>query len=218
MSRINPLNREDVPELEPSFSATEKRMGFVPNSQLVMAYKPRLLQAFTQLGQAVYDPANKTPRQLRTLVANMASKSAGCQYCVAHTAESAHNANVEDQKIAAVGQYETSHFFTEAERAALRFTQRAAAVPNAVTDEDFSALRKHYSDEEIVELVGVIAYFGFLNRWNDTLATELEPSPLNFAQCALSNTGWSVGKHSPRGQTQEAATGNGVPRFAPKVA
>ena len=215
MSRISPLNRQDVPELERFLSATEKRMGFVPNSQLVMAHKPKLLQAFSQLGQAVHDPANKTPRQLRMLVAHMASKSAGCQYCVAHTGESAHNANVEDQKIAAVGQYATSPFFNEAERAALRFAQRAAAVPNAVTDEDFATLRKHYSDEEIVELVSVIAYFGFLNRWNDTLATELESSPLNFAECALSNTGWSAGKHSPQERTQEAAAGNAVPRFAP---
>jgi uncharacterized peroxidase-related enzyme len=205
MPRINPLNRNDVPELEPFLSATEKRMSFVPNSQLVMAYKPRLLQAFSQLGQAVHDPANKTPRQLRTLVAHMASKSARCQYCVAHTGESAHNANVEDQKIAAVGQYETSPFFNDAERVALRFAQRAAAVPNAVTDKDFAALRKHYGDEEIVELVSVIAYFGFLNLWNDTLATELESSPLNFAECALSNAGWSAGKHSPHERAQVTA-------------
>jgi uncharacterized peroxidase-related enzyme len=198
MSRVKPLKRQDVPELEPFLSATEKRMGFVPNSQLIMAYKPKLLQAFSQLGQAVHDPTNKTPPQLRTLVAHMASKSAGCQYCVAHTGESAHNANVEDQKIAATGQYETSPFFNDAERAALRFAQHAAAVPNAATDEDFALLRRHYGEEEIVELVGVIAYFGFLNRWNDTLATELESSPLNFAQCTLSDTGWSAGKHSPQ--------------------
>jgi hypothetical protein len=31
MSRINPLNRRDVPEVEPFLAATEKRMGFVPN-------------------------------------------------------------------------------------------------------------------------------------------------------------------------------------------
>jgi hypothetical protein len=73
-----------------------------------------------------------------------------------------------------------------------------------------ATLRKHYGDEEIVELVvvGVIAYFGFLNRWNDTLATELESSPLNFAQCVLSSTGWSAGKHSPQERSQEAAAGN----------
>jgi|HubBroStandDraft_6_1064221.scaffolds.fasta_scaffold88798_1 hypothetical protein len=63
------------------------------------------------------------------------------------------------------------------------------------------------NDVEIVELVGVIAYFGFLNRWNDTLATELESSPLNFAQCTLSNTGWSAGKHAPQERSQEAAAG-----------
>ena len=206
MPRIKPMNRKDVPELEPFFSGTEKRMGFLPNSQLIMAYKPKLVQAFTLLSQAVHDPENRTSRQLRALVANAASKSAGCQYCVAHTAESAHNASVEDKKIAAIGQFETSPLFNEAERVALRFAQRAAAVPNAATEEDFTALRKHYSDEEIVEIVAVIAYFGFLNRWNDTFATELETSPFDFAQSVLYNTGWTAGKHNPQTRSQEAAT------------
>ncbi len=200
MARLKPINRKDVPELELFFSSTEKRMGFLPNSQLLMAYKPKLVQAFALLSQAVHDPENRTSRQLRSLVANVASKSAGCQYCVAHTAEIAHNASVESKKIAAIGQFETSPLFTEAERVALRFAQRAAVVPNAATAEDFAALRQYYGDEEIVELVGVIAYFGFLNRWNDTFATELEASPLDFAESVLSGTGWSAGKHSPRSQ------------------
>jgi uncharacterized peroxidase-related enzyme len=198
MPRIKSMNRKDVPELEPFFSITEKRMGFLPNSQLIMAYKPKLLQAFTLLSQAVHDPENRTSRQLRALVANVASRSAGCQYCVAHTAESAHNASVEDKKISAIAQFETSPLFTEAERVALRFAKRAAALPNAATDEDFAALRQHYSDHEIVEIVSVISYFGFLNRWNDTFATELESSPLEFAESVLSGTGWSPDKHSPR--------------------
>jgi uncharacterized peroxidase-related enzyme len=196
MSRIKPRRREDVPELEPFFARAEDRMGFLPNSQLIMAYKPKLLQAFSQLGQAVNDPQNKTSRQLRALVANMVSKSAGCQYCVAHTGESAHHANIDDRKIAAIWEHETNPLFSEAERAALRFAQSAAAVPNAVSDSDFVELRKFYTDEEIVELVAVIAFFGFLNRWNDTLATELESNPLDFAQKVLGPAGWSVGKHA----------------------
>jgi uncharacterized peroxidase-related enzyme len=203
MARIKLINRKDVPELEPFFSGTEKRMGFLPNSQLIMAYKPKLVQAFTMLSQAVHDPENRTSRQLRALVANAASKSAGCQYCVAHTAESAHHASVEDSKISAIGQFETSPLFTEAERVALRFAKRAAEVPNAVTAEDFATLRQHYSDEEIVEIVSVISYFGFLNRWNDTFGTELEASPLDFAEAVLSGTGWSPGKHNPPGRSQE---------------
>jgi uncharacterized peroxidase-related enzyme len=204
MSRVKPLKRDQVRELEPFLAQTEQRMGFLPNSQLIMARKPKLLQAFVQLGGAVNDPANKTSRQLRSLVANVVSRSAGCQYCVAHTAETAHNASIEDRKIAAVWQYESSPLFSEAERAALRFAQSAGAVPNAVTDEDFAALRKHFSDEEIVELVAVVAYFGFLNRWNDTLATELEPQPLGFAEKTLAGTGWKPGKHRP-GKSKAAA-------------
>ena len=49
--------------------------------------------------------------------------------------------------------------------------------PNATTDDEFEELKKHYSDGEITEIVGVIAMFGFLNRWNSTLQTELEPNP-----------------------------------------
>jgi len=73
MARIKPINRKDVPDLEPFFSGTENRMGFLPNSQLIMAYKPKLVQAFTMLSQAVHDPENRTSRQLRALVANAAS-------------------------------------------------------------------------------------------------------------------------------------------------
>ena len=57
--------------------------------------------------------------------------------------------------------------------ATLDFAVAAASVPNAVTDDMFVVLRKHWTEEQIVEIVGVIALFGFLNRWNDTLATPL---------------------------------------------
>ena len=43
--------------------------------------------------------------------------------------------------------------------------------------------------------MGVICLFGWLNRWNDTLATTLEPSPLRFAQRHVGD-GWSPGKHA----------------------
>ena len=73
---------------------------------------------------------------------------------------------------------------------------RAGSVPNGVEDEDFDELRKHYNEREIVEIVAVISLFGFLNRWNDTLATELEASPLRFADAHLAAHGWQPGKHA----------------------
>ena len=45
------------------------------------------------------------------------------------------------------------------------------------------------------EIVGVIAMFEFLNRWNDTFATPLEDEPLEFAEKHLAAHGWSAEKH-----------------------
>ena len=48
---------------------------------------------------------------------------------------------------------------------------------------------------QVVEIVGVIAMFGFLNRWNDTFATPLEDEPLEFGEKHLTAQGWDAGKH-----------------------
>jgi hypothetical protein len=55
-------------------------------------------------------------------------------------------------------------------------------VPNEVTDKHFAELKRWYSDEQIVEITGVIALFGWLNRWNETMATSLEDSPRRFVE------------------------------------
>ncbi len=196
MSRVKPLDPKDIPDLMDVFDPVIERMGFIPNSQLVMAYKPDMLRAFINLGRAVYSQdEGSIPFALKNLIGNMASKSAGCMYCVAHTASNAGRSGVDDDKIAAMWAFETSDLFSDAERAALRFAQAAAQVPNMTTEEDFAELRKHFTEFQIVEIMGVIAMFGYLNRWNDTMATALEDEPIEFAENTIAAAGWQGGKH-----------------------
>ena len=56
-----------------------------------------------------------------------------------------------------------------------------------VQQRHFDALRHHFSERQIVQIVALISVFGFLNRWNDTMATALEGHPTDFAEavCAL---------------------------------
>jgi hypothetical protein len=56
-------------------------------------------------------------------------------------------------------------------------------------------LSRHFSEKQAVEIVAVISLFGFLNRWNDTMATTLESSPKSFAVDQLASQGWVAGKH-----------------------
>lgn len=195
MPRLQPLKREDCTEVEGALHLAEQRLGFVPNSMLILARKPAILDAFSDLAHAVWAPG-RVPGALKGLIAHVASRSAGCRYCMAHTAGAALNRDVPAEKLASVWDYETSPLFSEAERAALRLAQLAGQVPNAVSEEDFAALKAHFDDEAIVEIVALIAVFGFLNRWNDTMATPLEPEPMAVGERHLAAAGWAVGKHA----------------------
>lgn len=200
MSRVEPVARADVPELEDVFERAERALGFVPNSFLAMARAPGILRAFTRLSREVIGVPGKVPLPLKRMVAHMASHAAGCRYCAAHTAESAAAVDgVAPEKVAAIWDYERSPLFDEAERAALRVAQGAGASPNAVTPGDFEGLRRHFDDDQIVELVATVCLFGWLNRWNDTMATGLEERPLEFGLANLAAGGWEPGKHAADG-------------------
>lgn len=197
MPRIEPLPIETMPEVKDIAEATQARLGFIANSMRILSHRPGIARAFTELAKAVNGPDTTLDKPLRSMIAQIASRTAGCSYCMAHTAHSGIKAGIAEEKERALWEYETSPLFSAAERAALRVAQLAAMVPNQVSDADFAELRKHFRDEQIVDIVAVISLYGFLNRWNDTMATELEASPLETGRRVLAERGWSAGKHDP---------------------
>ncbi|MEM6723557.1 MAG: carboxymuconolactone decarboxylase family protein [Bacteroidota bacterium] len=221
MKTVDPLQQKDLKAFELIMEAVTKQMGFAPNSMKTMARKPALLGSFATLSANILgkdgtvsplqgillsfknlkwtvknlkDP-NRISDELKQLVAHMSSNASGCRYCQAHTLEQAYHAGASKEKLKALWEFETSELFSEAEKSAIRFAMAAGSVPNQVEAHHFKDLRKHYTEEQIVELGAVIALFGFLNRWNDTFATELEANPMAFAKEIIGDKGWEVGKH-----------------------
>lgn len=194
MPRLEPLPRDAVPEFRERFEHYAATRGFVPNSILTMARRPAIARAFMDLNKAVLYEGT-VPQELKMLVSLIASQAAGCRYCQAHMANLASIYRASDAKIASVWEFETSPLFGAAERAALRLALHAARVPNEASEADFEELRRHFDEGQIVEIVATIALFGYLNRWNDTMATALEERPASVAQRALAPQGWEAGKH-----------------------
>lgn len=194
MSRLDPLPLESDPAVALALEGARRALGFVPNSMLIMQRRPQLVQALGQLAMAVAEPA-LVNAGFKRLMAHVASHAAGCQYCTAHTADSALRLGVDAARLAAVWEFRSSDLFSEAERVALEFALAVASVPNAVTDELFEQLRRHWSEDQIVEMLGTLCVFGFLNRWNDSLATPLEAQPLATGERILTPRGWTAGKH-----------------------
>jgi len=171
--------------------------GFIPNAMLIMQHRPKILHAFIQLVAAISDPeTSEVEVGFKQLIALVASQAAGCRYCMSHNAAIVHGASDSDAKLEAIWRYRTSPLFNEAERIALDVAVAAAGVPNAVTDELFAQLRQHWNDGQVVEIVAMIAQFGFLNRWNDTLATPIEAGALAIGEKFLAPHGWDAGKHA----------------------
>ncbi|MDJ0642750.1 MAG: carboxymuconolactone decarboxylase family protein [Erythrobacter sp.] len=193
MSRIDPPAEDALtPELKQGLAMAEAFMGFLPNSSVDMGHWPELAQTFAPFAANILG-GGELDRSLKNMIAAVASSAAGCRYCMAHTTHQAERAGGDVDKVAKVWEYRTSDLFNDAERAALDLALAGGQVPNAATDAHFDALKRHYSTKQIVEIVSVIALFGFLNRWNDTLGTELEDEPLRFAQQTFATRDWSEG-------------------------
>jgi len=195
-ARLDPLPVDHNPDLKQHFEASIKNLGFVPNSMLIMQRRPEILKAFAAMSASIWGAGSTVGSPLKRLIAHIASRAAGCQYCMAHTAGGALHVGLEEQKLAAIWEYQTSPLFSDAERAALDLAAAGGSVPNGVTDEMFLNLRKYWNEEQIVEIVAVISAFGFLNRWNDTMATPLEDEPVHVGEKFLASHGWSTGKHA----------------------
>jgi len=214
MAHVAPVARDALRSLEPVLAGAEAAMGFVPNSMMTMAHMPQLTMAFSMLAGVVFgadlrpqieafaqivpadDKADEAlPPALVQLIAFCVSLSAGCRYCQAHTSHSGHRRGLREDQLAAVVDYERSALFSDAEKAVIGLALAAGEVPNGATSDHFAALRAHFSERQIVQIVAVISLFGFLNRWNDTMATQLEDAPVEFAERVLRGLGWHVDKH-----------------------
>jgi len=128
-------------------------------------------------------------------VALVSSNAAGCRYCQAHTAHTAHGNGVSVAKLQSVWNFKTSELFSPQEKAALSFALAAGSIPNQVSQSHHQTLKKYFNEAQIVEIMATIAIFGFLNRWNDSMGTTLEAEPLRFAQLHLTKN-WEAGKHN----------------------
>lgn len=195
MAFLEPLPPETTPELADTFAQFQRILGFVPNSLLTMQRKPAIVQGFGALTRAVMAPDSEVDLGFKRLIAHFCSRAAGCQYCMAHSLAAAKIHGVSDAKLAAIWEYQTSPLYTPAERTALDFALAAGSVPNGVDATVFAQLRAHWSEAQIVEILAVICLYGFLNRWNDSLATTLEPEPAALGKEVLAKGGWSGARH-----------------------
>jgi uncharacterized peroxidase-related enzyme len=194
MPIVKPDAELHSPALQKLAELFNETLGFCPNSVLTMQKKPELAEAFVSLNIAVMKNNGSITSEQKRLFAFLSSSTTGCRYCQAHTLLAAERFGASRERLENIWDFENQDCYTESEKAAFRFVIAASKVPVAVTEDIESEMKTHWSDNQIVEIMGVVALFGYLNRWNDVMGTTLEDAAASFASENIKN--WSIGKHS----------------------
>ena len=196
MALVKPLEADhdiETKELAEFFNET---LGSCPNSVLTMQHRPLISKAFINLNKAVMDNKGRVTSALKRMIAWVSSNATGCRYCQAHAIRAAERNGAEQEKLDNIWEYKTHLAFSDAERAALDFSLAASVIPNAVNADIKKELYKYWDEGEIVEMLGVISLFGYLNRWNDSMGTSLEKDAIDSGNEYLGKHGFEVGKHN----------------------
>lgn len=144
---------QDFRQLIDFFNET---LGFCPNSVKTMYHRPRIAYAFIELNKAVMENKGRVCSSLKCLIAYISSKTAGYEYCQAHSIRAAECYGAEEEKLKNIWEFRTHPAFSDAEKVALEFALQSSSTPNGVDDEVADRLRLYWEEGEIVEILGVI--------------------------------------------------------------
>ena len=195
MPLVTPLSATHDLETKALAEFFNETLGFCPNSVLTMQHRPAISKAFINLNKAVMKNEGRVTSALKRMIAWVSSNATGCRYCQAHAIRAAERYGAEQEQLDHIWEYSTHAAFSEAERVALDFSLAASQLPNAVDDALKQRLYNHWNEGEIVEMLGVISLFGYLNRWNDSMGTSVENGAVESGEHYLGKHGWNKGKH-----------------------
>jgi alkylhydroperoxidase family enzyme len=206
MAHIPPPTPQTLDKFQAIWLSSTAANGFSPYGMQLLAHRPDTLLTFSLLFSSVFAPQKiyiwqsikmtlyvvyytlfvkkkqpQLPPELKHMLAFVASNEAQCAYCQAHTAHSAHLEGIPTAKLWALRNYASSPLFSDAEKTALSFAKAAAQQPSSVTTQHYQHLAQHYTQHQIVEIATIVSLFGFLNRWNAAVGSDLEPLPEQFS-------------------------------------
>ena len=173
MARIDYARREDLSgEMLELF---DRFASYGPFASLVgaMANRPPILRhTFGMLVELREEDV--LPRRYLEIALVVVSQLNACDYCVAHHGPMLTVQGVSAAGVANLAQYEDHPELDETDKLVAAYAKAITGDATRVRDEIFHRLRRHFSNEQIVELTWRIALCGAFNRFNDVLQLEIE--------------------------------------------
>ncbi len=169
MARISLIEPAQAsPEVKEIYDSKFK--GKPGSIQKALAHRPAMLGKFLDFYASV---GRSLDRKLYEAVYLRTSLINGCYYCTQHHIQGSKRAGLTPEQMKALKEGNYSGF-TAPEQAALRYAEKLTRTPEGAGDADFAELKKHFSDEQIVDLHMLIGLANLTNRVTGPLALEVE--------------------------------------------
>jgi AhpD family alkylhydroperoxidase len=168
--RIEPRPLRDYPwYLKPFFRSQQRRYGQVLVPGQLWGRVPRLFMAVALLYGALDSRRSLLDPVLRSLVTVRVSQLNWCRFCVDINSATLAQRAGSMAKVEALEQWRTSDLYSPAERAALDYTEAMTITDRGVTDAGMAELRRHFADDAVIELTGLVAFQNLSSKFNSAL-------------------------------------------------
>jgi AhpD family alkylhydroperoxidase len=130
----------------------------------IWAHQPKMLSGMGKFAGAARK-GKSVDERTKYLIELKGAQLIGCEYCVDLGSQICRNSGFSDDELLALPRYRSSDLFTEREKLVLDYTAAVMRTPVEVTDELFARMREHFTNEQLVEITGLLTAVN-LNRFN----------------------------------------------------
>ena len=170
MARLSYVEKERAaPEQEKILSQLTQKSGKIANIWKLWSHSPLTLETFMTFYKTLMK--GSLDGKLRELAYIKTSLLNDCAYCAEAHKGVARKIGLTDQQIHEINNYESSGLFSPVEKLVLQYAEeltRTAKTSDAVVQE----LRKHLSEEQLVELNLTVGTANLTNRFNMSFMTD----------------------------------------------
>ncbi len=168
--RIQPKDPGSYPwYLKPFFWSQKRRYGEVLLPGLLWGRVPRLFMTVAMLYGALDARRSLLDPVLRSLLTVRVSQLNWCSFCVDINSATLARRAGSMAKVEALTEWRTSSLFSAPERAALDYTEAMTITGQRVSDTLMMELRRHYSDDALIELTALVAFQNLSSKFNSAL-------------------------------------------------
>ncbi|RVW07554.1 carboxymuconolactone decarboxylase family protein [Prescottella agglutinans] len=170
MARIRAVTPQEAgPLVKAAYWYAGRQFGEVPEPFAVLANHRKLFTVSARHEMGAQKASTVLPPNVRDIAVYRVAWTVGCSWCVDFGTMLQRLEGLDVERLQHIGEYDTSPFYSDDERAAIAYADAMTETPTTATDEQVADLERRFGRDGVVELTYQIALENMRSRMNSAL-------------------------------------------------